>query len=279
MYSDTIPIPSQGLFYENVGEYLEVYHLTTEDELMMTSPNLFNKGDVLYKLLERTVCKHNDIKLDDILINDKEFILLWLRENAYGHIIEHQDKDEKFYFDTNNIKIRNLSIPPDDGLFYTYVYKNEYVFKIKLLTIGDEKKLKHLKTKLDYYTSYIHSINGNEDKYYIKMFLSNQPILDGRKIKKYIDKINFGVVKETTCIVNNVPTKTNIDMNELFFGYSLDNLSKISKALNDGIFFLMNEGQGYTNNDILKMPTYYRKFNEEKLVEKIHAMNEQLKQK
>lgn len=283
MYSDNLPLPSYGYFYENKNDYIEVYHLTTEDEIMMTSPNLFNKGDVLNRLIEKTVCKHNDIKLDDILVNDKEFILLWLRESAYGNVIEFNEikdgKSTEFYFDTRNIRIETMSIPPDDGKLFTYIFNKDYTLKLKLLTIGDEKKLPKNINKIDYYCNFIFSINGNEDRMYINSFLRNQSIMDGRKIKKYIDKINFGVKKDTTCLINKVSTKTSVDINELFFGYSQENLGKITKALNDGIFFLLNEGQGYTNSDVLKMPTWSRKNHEEKLIEKINKMNEQIKQK
>lgn len=283
MYTDTIPIPSKGIFYENPTEYLEVKHLTTEDELMMTSPNLFNKGDALYKLLDKAVCQLNDIKLDDILVNDKEFILLWLRENAYGHIIENEEvKDEKvetFYFDTRSLTIKNISIMPDDGPFFTMLYDGKYSLKIKLITIGDEKLLRNSTSKLNYYASHIYSINGNVDKKYINHFFMNQPILKSRLITKFIDRINFGVVKKTTCLINNSPIETTVDIDELFFGYNLNNLTKINKAINSSIFFLLNEGQGYTNSDVLAMPTFQRKFNEDKLVEKINKINEQLKQK
>jgi len=281
MFSDTIPIPSMGLFYEGTPEYLEVFYLTTEDELMMTSPNLFNKGDVLYKLLENKVCKHNNINVDDLLVNDKNFILLWLRENAFGNIIEYdettKDKKEKFFFDTHNISIKNIDKFPDDGNLYTLRFQ-KHELKFKLLTVADEKKYKN-HSKLDYYISHIHSLDGDTDRDKIKTFIHTLPILEGRKIKRYIDSINFGVGKTTTCYINDKPVKTNINMDEIFFGYSQENLAKINKSIKKSMFFLMNEGQGYNNNDLLKMTTFDRKFNEDELIAKIHKMNEQIKQK
>lgn len=277
MYSDSVAIPSEGFFYDGKPEYLEVNYLTTEDELMMTAPALFNKGDALYKLLDKVACKPNNIPLETLLVNDKDVILLWLRENAYGNIIDNQD--EKFYFNTHNIKTKGMKMHPDDGIFFTYSHSPEITLKIKLLTIKDEMAWKTgPKTKLSYYSAHIHSVNDIEDRNRINYFLNRLPIIEGRKIKQFIDRINFGVIKETTYLLDNKPIKTIIDMDELFFGYSKDNLSKINKSLHKSIFFLMNEGQGYTNSDILKMPTYSRREHEQELMEKIIRVNAQLKQ-
>lgn len=285
MYTDFIPIPSKGRFYPldkygNYREYLEVAYLTTEDEIMMTSPNLFAKGDTLYRLLENKVLPYNkDLEIDDLLVNDKDFILLWLRENAYGNVIDYVDNDERFVFDTHSINITYLKDEPDENQLYSYV-KGDYNIKIKLLTIFNERVNKSKNnSKLDYYASHIVNFNGTEDYERIKNLLARTPILVGRDIKKYIDQLNFGVAKEAYCFINNERTKTPVEINELFFGFTASNLSKNNKMLNDNIFYLLNEGQGYTNSDILNMPTHTRLYNIEKLSDKNKRLNDEMNQK
>lgn len=281
MYTDYLPIPSKGMFYplDDYGdrqEYLEVGYLTTEDELMMTSTNLFAKGDILYKLLEKKVCKYNNITLDELLINDKEFILLWLREMAYGNIIEYADNKERFMFDTADIGITYLKTAPDKFGCYQYTYR-DCVFNLKLLTIRDERVFKIKgKNNFNFYLSHIKDINGNTDREYIKKVFGNMPFLEGRKLKDFIKEINFGVAEYAFCYSNDKRLKTTIEINENFLGFTQNNLPKTNKMLNDSIIYLLNEGQGYTQSDVLSMPCHIRIYNIERLSEKISKINESI---
>lgn len=275
MFEDRIPIPSKGFYYKDKPEFLTVKFLTTENELMMTSVNLFNNGEAIYKLLEENVCKPNNLSVNELLIGDKEQILLFLKESAYGNIVEYKDGKNDIYFDTYDIGIKSLNKFPEDGKYYRMNHNNN-ILKLKHLTIADEKLLKN-QSKLEYYTNQIHSINGIINKNYIKQYIGRLSIPDGKILKKMIDSIFFGVIKSTKCKVNNKINQIDIKIDESFFGYSLDNLGKINKAINDSIFFLTNEGEGFTWNDVLKMPVFMRKQYEDKLINKITKLNEQMK--
>ena len=275
-FYDSIPIPSKGLFYDGNPEYLRVNYLTTEDELMLTSPNLFHKGDVLNELLEKNVCSINNIKLGDLLINDKEFILLYIKETAYGNVTQYQDEKEKLYFDTHNIKIKTIdSLPEKDG-FYHLQYDENTLIKTNFLKVKDEKFLKS-SNKLDYYINHIYSINDNTDRNYIKRFFEHLPILKSKKIKNFIDDVSFGVNKKTFCIFNDKTVDIEIQIDESLFGLTQDNINKKNKSINDIIFFLTNEGEGFTYTDILNMPVHTRRFHEEKLLSKIKRINDEIK--
>src|SRR4051812_1042932 len=105
MYADSIPIPSRGLFYEGKPEYLNVFYITTEDERNMTAINTFAKGDTLNNLLIKNVCIPNKIELGELLIYDKEYLLLFLKDSAYGYVVDYQDKNGSLYFDSQNLSI------------------------------------------------------------------------------------------------------------------------------------------------------------------------------
>jgi len=273
MLYDNIPLPSKGLFYEGQLEFVKVFFMTTEDELMLTAPNIFNQGSALRILLEKTVCEPNNLPYNQLLINDKEFLLLYLKENAYGHIVDYQDKD-RIYFDTRNIEIKNIELFPDDGIFYTYHHKND-IIKLKNLKVTDEKFLKC--SKLENQILHIHSINGDEDRKHIKFYMEYMPILESRPFRNYIDSIDFGLNKQTFCHVNEVKQNITIQVDESLFGLTQENLGKFNKNVNDTISFLLNEGNGYTMEGILKLPVHVRKFHEENLVKKITKLNDSMK--
>jgi len=284
MYSDSIPIPSKGIFYEGEPEYLQVYYMTTEDELSLTTPNIFAKGDALVNLLKKTVCEPNNIKYEDLLLHDRDYLLLFLKDNAYGYVLDYagvkgldksKEKDS-VYFDSQNIEIKmGLDKIPDDGLFYTYRWQN-YIFKIRLLKTTDIPKI-NKRSRLSYYIQHIYSINENTDRKYIQSFMESIPIIESKKIKKFIDSLAFGLNKKTWAIIGGNRVNIDLVIDESLFGLNQQNIGKIAKSINDSIFFLLNEGNGYTEQGLLKMPVHIRKLHEEKLIQKINKINENMK--
>ncbi len=274
MYSDTIPIPSEGIFYEGRPEYLKVYYMTTEDELNLTTINNFAKGDALINLLKRCVCEPNNLPYEDLLLHDRDYLLLFLRDNAHGYVLDYKDKDTSVYFDSQDVAIRNISRMPDDGLLYTYKFQGD-VLKLKLLKAIDLPRIKK-SSRLSYYIEHIYSVNDNTDRRYIEFYMNRMPIAESKKVKKYIDSIGFGVARKTKAIINGKRQDIDFNVDESLFGLTMNNLGKIAKNINDSIFFLMNEGNGFTMETILKMPTHLRKLHNDKLVQKINKINESM---
>lgn len=275
-FYDLIPIPSKGLFYEGTPEYLRVNYLTTEDELMLTSPNLFHKGDVLNELIDKNVCKINNIKLEDLLIYDKEFILLYIKETAYGNITDFKDEKEELYFNTHNIQIKTIDKLPESDGYYHFQFDENTLIKTHFIRVKDEKNIIS-KNDLDYYINHIYSINDITDRKYIRAFIGCLPIRKSKKIKNFIDDVAFGVIKKTFCTYNGKKANINVKIDESLFGLSQENISKKNKSINDIIFFLTNEGEGFTYSDILSMPVHMRRFHEEKLLTKIKKINDEIK--
>ena len=150
--TEMISLPSKGYLYPDdnplsSGE-VEIKYMTAREEDILTSSNLIQKGIVLDKLLESLIV--TNINLDDLLIGDKNAILLAARVLAYGKEYEFE------YVDSSNgeSKIDTVdltSFQPKDVDFKKFTKGvNEHDFTLpnskkvitfKLVTQGDEKSV------------------------------------------------------------------------------------------------------------------------------------------
>ena len=85
--SEVIPLPTKGWFYPEVnplasGE-IELKQMTAKEEDLLANQELIKKGKVLDKLIESLIV-NKSIRLDDILIPDKNAIFISIRRLAYG---------------------------------------------------------------------------------------------------------------------------------------------------------------------------------------------------
>ena len=104
--TEMISLPSKGYLYPednplSSGE-VEVKYMTAREEDILTSGNLIQKGIVLDKLLEALVV--SDVNLDDLLIGDKNAILLAARVLAYGKEYEVEVDGRKIEVDLTQLK-------------------------------------------------------------------------------------------------------------------------------------------------------------------------------
>ena len=142
--TEVIDLPSKGYFYSKDSPLssgqVEIKYMTAREEDILTSTNLIQKGIVLEKLLEALVV--SDVNLDDILIGDKNAIMVASRVLAYG-------KEYAFEFiDSSSGETREESV----DLTKYEKGKNEFEFELpaskkvvtfKLLTQRDEKQIEN----------------------------------------------------------------------------------------------------------------------------------------
>jgi len=85
--SEVIDLPSKGYFYPEDNPLssgqVEIKYMTAKEEDILTSGNLIQKGIVLDKLLEALIVTEG-VTLDDVLIGDKNAIMVAARVLAYG---------------------------------------------------------------------------------------------------------------------------------------------------------------------------------------------------
>jgi hypothetical protein len=209
---DVIELPSKGLLYPGKNNTCKVQYLTAADENVLTSPNLIRNGKVIDVLIERKI-KDFPIPIGDMLIGDRNAVMIWLRATGYGEIYTVKLTDpntvEEFEYevDLNSLKSKPLGADPDEnGHFDFQLPKSGKKIKFKLLTVNDEKDIvkrtesrnKAVKSQISNTLTYrletqIVSIDGNTDKSYISQFIQVMPAFDSLKFREYSDSIEPGI--------------------------------------------------------------------------------------
>ena len=145
--TEVVDLPSKGLLYPKDSPLssgtIEIKYMTAREEDILTSANLIKKGIVVEKLLESLVVDKS-IKVDDLLIGDKNAVLIAARILAYGKDYEVEVLGQKMVVDLTQLKDNLL----DKNIVSDGV--NEFEFELpatkrkltfKLLTSGDEKEI------------------------------------------------------------------------------------------------------------------------------------------
>ena len=214
--TEVLTLPSKGLLYPKdhplSSGTIDVKYMTAKEEDILTSTNLIEKGTVIDKLLE-SVIANDKIKLDDILLGDKNALMIGTRVLGYGpeYVVKFEDPDTSLEvehtFNLTQLKNADIDYKLLEG------GKNEFEFEtpnsgdkivFKLLTHGDEKNVEkeikayqklsqvtgvsnELTTRLKYQ---IVSVNGDKKQETINEFVDNRFLsLDTREFRKYIKSV------------------------------------------------------------------------------------------
>ena len=163
--TEIVDLPSKGHFYMDghplsTGK-VEVKYMTAKEEDILTSQNLIKQGTVIDVLLQSLIVDKS-IKIDDLLVGDKNAIMVAARVLGYG-------KDYQFEYDGVEQKT-DLSI----------------LITFKLLNGRDEKEIElevkargkiskgyssELTTRLK---KIIKSVDGNAELHHISNFIDNE---------------------------------------------------------------------------------------------------------
>ena len=233
MPTEMVELPSQGLVYPessplSSGE-IEMKYMTAREEDILTNQNYISKGTVLDELVKSLIV--SDINYDDLIVGDKNAILVAARILGYG-------KDYSFSWGGDRYDIDLTTIdnnPLDTKLFKKGV--NEFNFTLpstgisitfKLLTGQDEKKIKgeieglkkinknsstDLSTRLKYI---ITSVDGNRDQKDIREFVDTALLArDSRALREYIKEVQPDV--DLTFFPNPIGEKVAIPIGLSFF--------------------------------------------------------------
>jgi hypothetical protein len=211
--TDEVSLPSQGKYYPNGQKTVKVKFLTAEDENILTSPDLIKNGRVLDVLLESAIIDKS-LRPDDMLIGDKNAVLLSLRSSGYGDEYEVKmncpECGESYIAKVklSELKNKEMSLEPDqNGEFSVELPKMKAMVKFRLLTGKDEnyltkkvESLRKLKKNVgtsnlltERYILQLMEFNGNRDKIYISKAISSMPISDSYYLREYIKIIEPSV--------------------------------------------------------------------------------------
>jgi hypothetical protein len=211
---DVIPLPSRGLLYPGQQGNVKVEYMTATDENILTSPNLIKSGKVIDMLLERKI-KECPVAFEQLLVGDRNAIMIWLRATGYGEMYPVKLTDPgsgvefEYEVDLSTLKTKELpeDVEPDErGEFNFVLPRCGKKIKFKLLTVGDEKSIitrsekyeKATKSQISNNLTYrlqaqIKEVEGNRDVNYIQQFVNVMPAYDSLKFREFSDNIEPGI--------------------------------------------------------------------------------------
>ena len=141
--TEVITLPSQGKCYPKEhplasGE-VEIKYMTAKEEEILASQNLIKKGIVLDKLFE-SIIADKTLNIDDIVIGDKNAIVLATRILGYGPEYKVQvpnefDENEEITIDLSKVQTKDIDLSKlNRNNSYDFVTPSgKNVLKFKLL--------------------------------------------------------------------------------------------------------------------------------------------------
>ena len=222
---DVVPLPSNGIYYANKKKSVRVSYLTAADENILSSQNLISANLVIDELLKRKIMD-KDIDVSELVEDDRQIILIFLRNTAYGSEYKLTATDPKTNlpftvdFDLGTVKSKDFNLIENEKGEYTYhLPLSKKTLTFNFLTRKQEKILEETKTKWNgpispYETQklefLIKSIDGNRDEMVLYNFIQSMPIKESQDFKKFIEDNKPGLDLTTTI---ETPSKEKIQIN------------------------------------------------------------------
>jgi len=219
--TEVIDLPSKGLVYPKdhplSSGKIEIKYMTAREEDILTSPNLIDKGLVFEKLLDSLIVNEG-VKQDDLVIGDRNAVLVSSRILGYGKEYDVIIEGEEHIIDLTSLKedwIIKKNLVEDN--------KNEFQFigpitkakiNFMLLTGHLEKQLEELNKAYEKagqdrgltnrYKVIITSINGDSTRGVIDDFIDNQFVArDSLAFRDYIKEVSPDINFNTTVQMSN----------------------------------------------------------------------------
>jgi len=214
--TDFVELPSQGKYYRKDSplyglEKVEVKFMTAKEEDILVSPALQKNGLAIDRVIESLLVDKN-IRAKELLIGDKNAILMNVRKNAFGDEYEFTYACEKcgslnnhkeYFSNLKNKQIQdkeNCTIT-ENGTILMRLPKSGATVELKFLNGEDEFSIDQIIQKrvsnnlspeslLIRYRHMILSINGNDDQENIVSFITNLPIMDSRFLRLKYSEMN-----------------------------------------------------------------------------------------
>lgn len=279
-FYDILPLPSEGYFYKNKQDRVKVEYLTTEDQLLLTSPNIINLGEVIPYILENKVMDFPNF--NDLILQDANNILFYLRELAIGDTVYYSLNEKDIEINFNDFEIKSLLLPPDEDGTYTYMdSESQLMFLYSPITFGEFRKYEETKTSSNhdtlYYSTIIRKIivmnEGREITGQVNIENFIKKIRRGKyaQMKESINKmLDFGFKFESSYDFDGTDINIKIKLDDNFFNCSLDTYLEFRQLIFKEINILVTDGH-YGYSDILKMPSHHRRENKDALMESIKS--------
>jgi hypothetical protein len=235
--TEMVELPSKGLLYPEghplAEGKIEIKYMTAKEEDILTNQNYIRQGIVIDKLLKSLIVTKFDY--DDLLIGDKDAIMMAARVLGYGKDYKFNYLGEEITIDLTTLQEKSL-----DESKLLEKGKNEFKYELphtgnvitfKLLTHKDDKNIDaeleglkkinknenpELTTRLKHM---ILSINGEYDSKTIRNFVDNAFLArDSKAFREYYNEINPGIdTKVRYEFAEGVEEDVNVIFNSGFF--------------------------------------------------------------
>ena len=231
--TETVSLPSKGLLYPEDNPLssgqIEMKYMTAKEEDILTNQSYIADGTVFDRLFKSLII--SDVNYDDLLVGDKNAILVAARILGYGKDYKFTYGGEEYSLDLTQIQDKEI----DESIYTKGVNKFSFTLPaststvvFKILTHKDEENIRkeiesykkiskdsspEVTTRLKHT---IISIDGKEDKKSIREFVDNYLLArDARALRDYIKEIQPDV--DLTFFPNGSETRVNIPIGLTFF--------------------------------------------------------------
>jgi len=204
--TEHVELPSEGRGYPEGHplqnkETIEIKYMTAKEEDILSSRSLLKKGLAIERLIESVICDRN-ISAKDLLVGDRNAILISARRSAYGNIYstkvtcpncatvgEHDfDLNESNIYEGDDNEKYNIEITPK-GFFKVTLPITEFVVEYRLLRGKDELEMVKRAQKVakqnvmeqnvsDQLRKFMISVNGYTESNVINHAIKNLPAQD-----------------------------------------------------------------------------------------------------
>jgi hypothetical protein len=214
--TEVVDLPSKGLVYpENhplSSGKVEMKYMTAKEEDILTNQSYISKGIVFDKLLQSLIVDKN-IKVEDLIIGDKNSLLIASRILGYGSEYKFSYYGEEHSVDLTSLDNKEINeslfTKGKNEFFYT-LPASKVTLTFKILTGKDERAIEselegikkiNKETSPELTTRFkqmILAVDGNADKKVIRDFVDNAFLAkDSREFRKHITEIQPDIITKT----------------------------------------------------------------------------------
>jgi len=218
--TEIVTLPSKGQFYPeghplHGRETVEIKHMTTKEEDILTNQSFIKNGVAVDKLLQ-SVLVEPKMKVNDMLMCDKNALTVACRVYGYGPDYTTQfkcpacDETLKHEFDLNevghvdyetNVKEFDAAVDYDRGIIVFPIPRTKTTLELKVLKTDMTPKNRKEAKKAAFsitkqYRKMIHSVNGSTERAHIDKYIESMSALDSRYLRsaypKIVPNVDFG---------------------------------------------------------------------------------------
>ena len=204
--TEEVELPSKGLIYSKDNPLssgkVEVKYMTAKEEDILSNQSFIQKGVVLDKLL-KSVIIDKDINIDDLIVGDKNALLIATRVLGYGKDYNIEIKGQSYTLDMTTLENKEFDeskfeagknefhfTTPSTGTVLTYKLSTGKVEKQIDREIAGLKKINKenssdLTTRLKYLIS---SVDGDSESKAIREFVDYKFLArDSRAFREHVN--------------------------------------------------------------------------------------------